>query len=151
MKVIAEISGNHCNDERILESLVYQSIQSGVDIVKMQLFEAKNLVPKNPTDEFPIYDSGIWRGRGGFEILSETETHPKLVNLAYDICCSENVDLMISIFDPSDLNRIPVGWKGPIKIASLEADYLRLIDAFAIFETNYLFRRGLLLKMNALN
>ena len=46
MKVIAEISGNHCNDERILESLVYQSIQSGVDIVKMQLFEAKTLFQK---------------------------------------------------------------------------------------------------------
>ena len=56
MKIIAEISGNHCNDEFVLEKLVYRSIESGADIIKMQLFEAKNLVPKVPSADFPIYD-----------------------------------------------------------------------------------------------
>ncbi len=84
--LIAEVGGNHEGDFKYAKKLVKLAIESGVDIVKLQLYKGSNLV--SPTESKERYDHFK-----KFELSKKEHIH-----LA-EMCKSSNVKYLASVWD----------------------------------------------------
>ena len=120
MEIIAEIGQNHNGDIDLACQLIKEAKNSGADVAKFQLYDAKALFPKEDNE---------W-----YDYNCQTELSFEDLQILHKACLEENIEFMASVFD---IERI--AWLEELnvkryKIASRSIYEDELIDA--VLKTN---------------
>lgn len=129
--IIAELSGNHCNDYDLALKSIHAAKEAGADAVKVQTYTADTMTLDVDDDMFRINQGNAWDGKHLYELYEEGsmpwDWQPKLKEEA------EKLGLVFfsSPFDPSAVDfleemNIPV-----YKIASYEINDIPLLEKVA--------------------
>ena len=71
--LVAEISANHAGKLKIAKKLIVEAKKYGADAVKLQTFEADDMVIKSKTKKFFI-NSGEWKGKFLWDLYNQAKT-----------------------------------------------------------------------------
>ena len=86
--LVAEISANHAGKLKIAKKLIFEAKKYGADAVKLQTFEADDMVIKSKTKKYFI-NSGEWKGKFLWDLYNQAETpfvwHKKLFSYSKKI------------------------------------------------------------------
>ena len=85
MEIIAEIGQNHNGDLELACELIKKAKVCGADVAKFQLYDAKNLFPKE--------------GNEWYEYNCKTELSFEDVEMLDRVCKEEGIEFMASVFD----------------------------------------------------
>ncbi len=85
MEIIAEIGQNHNGDLELACELIRKAKICGADVAKFQLYDAKNLFPKE--------------GNEWYEYNCKTELSFEDVEMLDRVCKEEGIEFMASVFD----------------------------------------------------
>ena len=85
MQIIAEIGQNHNGDLELACELIKKAKICGADVAKFQLYDAKNLFPKE--------------GNEWYEYNCKTELSFEDVEMLDRVCKEEGIEFMASVFD----------------------------------------------------
>ena len=85
MEIIAEIGQNHNGDLELACELIKKAKICGADVAKFQLYDAKNLFPKE--------------GNEWYEYNCKTELSFEDVEMLDRVCKEEGIEFMASVFD----------------------------------------------------
>lgn len=85
MEIIAEIGQNHNGDLELACELIKKAKICGADVAKFQLYDAKNLFPKE--------------GNEWYEYNCKTELSFEDVQMLDRVCKEEEIEFMASVFD----------------------------------------------------
>mgnify|MGYP002629786911 CR=1 FL=1 len=123
-KIIAEFTSNHLGDMRIVRAMLEESKRIGVDVVKFQSWQARQL-----RKDFPDYDATF--ARHSSAELSD-EQHREIVAMCQDV----GVEFLTTCFDLSRVDFLASLGVSTIKVASPDATSWALIEKLAArFET----------------
>jgi len=116
-EIIAEIGQNHNGDMELAKQLIQHAKNSGADVAKFQLYEARARFPKE--------------GNEWFEYNCKTELSRDQIKMLADECARVGIEFMASVFDIERIAWLEeVGMKR-YKIASRSIFETDLIDAVA--------------------
>jgi sialic acid synthase SpsE len=91
MEIIAEIGQNHNGDLNLAKEMIHAAKESGADVAKFQLFDAKALFPK---ENNPWYNHNL-----------NAELSRKEAEILYEHCAKTGIEFMASAFDEER-----IGW-----------------------------------------
>ena len=115
IELIAEIGQNHNGDMSLAKELIHAANDSGADVAKFQVYEAKSLFPKE--------------GNEWFEYNCKTELNSDQVFELSEECEKAGIEFMASVFDVMRIEWLErVGVKR-YKIASRSIQDAALIGA----------------------
>ncbi|OGS37026.1 MAG: hypothetical protein A2293_15475 [Elusimicrobia bacterium RIFOXYB2_FULL_49_7] len=125
IKIIADISSNHRGDIRIAKKMIAKAASLGIDCVKFQSWQAKNLNKSGKFDYPSTYE------RHKKTELSD-ENHFELIS-----CCKKyNVEFLTTCFDPGRIDFLASLGLKSIKVASPDCGSTTLIKKLmSRFET----------------
>jgi len=117
MKIVAEISGNHCQDLDLALKLVKAAKDSGADMVKLQTYTADSMVADRNDPLWEAYDN----------MALSDEIHEAMFNYGKQL----GIPVFSTPFSEGDLYFLESLGCPMYKVASLEIVDLDLIDAIA--------------------
>lgn len=124
--VIAELSGNHsCDWERTVK-IIDGAINSGVNAIKTQAYDADSLTFKSDRKEF-ILPSTIWKNRHLYDIYTEGSMPWEWHKRISEICKKNKIDFISTPFDHKSVDFLEKINCTNIKIASSEANDIDFI------------------------
>ena len=97
MEIIAEIGQNHNGEMGLALELINKAKESGADVAKFQLYDARTLFSK---------ENNEW-----FEYNCKTEISREQLSILADECKKINIEFMASVFDVER-----VGWTEEIGV-----------------------------------
>lgn len=123
-KIIAEFTSNHLGDPRIITSMLEESKRIGVDVVKFQSWQAKQL-----RSDFPDYDATFARHQSAE--LSDAD-HERIVKECHEM----DLEFLTTCFDIARAEFLASLDIKMIKVASPDATSFKMIDKLCdLFET----------------
>ena len=122
--IIAEAGSNHNGSLEQAKKMIDVAVESGVDAVKFQIFQAENLYSKY-TPEFSYL-----KGQNVYELIKSIETPREWVKELARYCKEKNIDFLASAFDSEAVNLLDK-YVPAFKIASFEITDLELIKYVA--------------------
>jgi pseudaminic acid synthase len=129
--IIAELSANHRQDERVAEELVRAAAGAGADAVKLQTYTADTITLDSDTPPFRIGQGSLWAGRTLHDLYGEAsmpwDWQPRLKRLAEDL----GMDCFSSPFDDTAVDFLEAMAVPAYKVASFELVDLPLIRLMA--------------------
>lgn len=121
MKIIAEISSNHCGDRALAVKMIKAAAEAGADMVKFQSYKAENL-------------QGDWSKKDR-EWYSQTELSDDDHRYFINVCKKEEIDFLTTCFDRKRIDFLSSLGLKHIKIASTDcASYTMLKEIRDAFE-----------------
>ena len=127
VNLIAEIGWNHMGDLNLIEKMVIEASSSGAQFAKFQTWHEKNLIP------------GPWDHDGRREIYKKAELTIDQFSKVKEICDSNNISFLTSVFFSKDLEDMSKISNKAIKIPSHEIANKKLIrEATRYFKKIYL-------------
>jgi sialic acid synthase SpsE len=113
IEIIAEIGQNHNGDMVLAQELIHAALESGADVLKFQLYDAKKLFPK---------ENNEW-----YDYNCKTELTKVQLCQLFEECKKTGVEFLASVFD-----EMRVGWLEEVgvkryKVASRSIDDKSLI------------------------
>lgn len=129
--IVAELSANHRQDERVAEELVRAAAGAGADAVKLQTYTADTITLDSDTPPFRIGQGSLWAGRTLHDLYGEAsmpwEWQPRLKKLAESL----GMDCFSSPFDETAVDFLQAMAVPAYKVASFELVDLPLIRLMA--------------------
>lgn len=117
MEIIAEIGQNHNGDMGLASELIHAAAEAGADVAKFQLYDARELFPKE--------------GNPWFEYNCKTEISREQLTTLQQFCKEADIEFMASVFDAERIEWLEsVGVKRH-KVASRSIKEEKLIEALA--------------------
>ncbi|MFO7734768.1 MAG: N-acetylneuraminate synthase family protein [bacterium] len=121
MKIIAEISSNHCGDRTLAVKMIKAAAEAGADMVKFQSYKAENL-------------QGDW-SEADHEWYRQTELSDENHLYFMDVCKKEGIEFLTTCFDRKRIDFLASLGLKHIKIASTDcASYTMLKEIRDAFE-----------------
>lgn len=117
MEIIAEIGQNHNGDMELARRLIAAAKESGADVAKFQLYDARRLFPKV--------------GNPWFEYNCATELSRQNVEMLSRSCDDVGIEFMASVFDVDRVSWLEAVGVKRYKLASRSVNDRQLIDAIA--------------------
>ena len=118
--IIVEAGSNHNGKLEIAKKMIDVAVESGVDAVKFQIFQAENLYSKY-TPEFSYL-----KGKNTYELIKSIETPREWIKELSSYCKDKNIDFLASAFDFEAVDLLEK-YVPAFKIASFEITDLELI------------------------
>ena len=115
INIIAEIGWNHMGDMKLAKQMIESAAKNGADICKFQTWSESNLKP------------GVWDSDGRREVYKKAQLNKENHQNLIDICNSNNVEFLTSIFNISDLDFLTKLNSKMIKVPSHEIYNIELI------------------------
>jgi pseudaminic acid synthase len=130
--VVAELSGNHCQDINIAKQLIREAAKSGVDAIKLQTYRADTITLNSDLPDFQVSEEGsLWRGETLHGLYSKAYTpwewHRELFDLANEL----GLVAFSSPFDETAVDFLEALNVPCYKIASFELNHTPLLEAVA--------------------
>jgi N-acetylneuraminate synthase len=129
--IIAELSANHRQDERVAQDLVRAAAGAGADAVKLQTYTAETITIDSDSPPFRIGKDSLWAGRTLHDLYLEAsmpwEWQPGLKKLAEEL----GMDCFSSPFDDTAIDFLEAMAVPAYKVASFELVDLPLIRRMA--------------------
>ncbi len=129
--IVAEISGNHVGNLKLLKRTMLSAKKAGADAVKIQSYEAESLTLNSKNKHFLINDKSIWRGKNLYDLYKKAQTPFKWHKEIFSFAKKNNI---ICFSAPFDLKAVKIlkEFNCPIyKIASPEIEDEILIENIA--------------------
>lgn len=130
--IVAELSGNHCQDLNIAKTLIEQAAKAGVDAIKLQTYRADTITLNSDKPDFQVSESSsLWQGETLHSLYEKAYTpwewHRELFEFA------ENLGLLAfsSPFDESAVEFLESLDVPCYKIASFELNHFPLLETVA--------------------
>ena len=149
--IVAEISGNHVGNLKLLKKTMLSAKKSGADAVKIQSYEAETLTLNSTNKHFLINDKSIWKGKNLYKLYKKAQTpfkwHKEIFNFA-------KKNKIICFSAPFDLKAVKILKKlnCPIyKIASPEIEDEILIENIAKIKKPIIISTGIASEENIKN
>lgn len=117
MKIIAEIGQNHNGEMSLAFELIHAAKESGADTAKFQLYDARDLFPKE--------------GNEWFEYNCKTEISRDQLSQLVEACEKIGIEFMASVFDVKRVSWLEAVRVKQYKIASRSINDHDLIQAIA--------------------
>ncbi len=115
INIIAEIGWNHMGDMKLAKQMIESAAKNGADICKFQTWSESNLKP------------GVWDSDGRREVYKKAQLNKENHQNLIDICNSNNVEFLTSIFNITDLDFLTKLNSKMIKVPSHEIYNIELI------------------------
>jgi sialic acid synthase SpsE len=115
INIIAEIGWNHMGDMKLAKQMIESAAKNGADICKFQTWSESNLKP------------GAWDSDGRREVYKKAQLNKENHQNLIDICNSNNVEFLTSIFNITDLDFLTKLNSKMIKVPSHEIYNIELI------------------------
>ena len=115
INIIAEIGWNHMGDMKLAKQMIESAAKNGADICKFQTWSESNLIP------------GVWDSDGRREVYKKAQLNKENHQNLIDICNSNNVEFLTSIFNITDLDFLTKLNSKMIKVPSHEIYNIELI------------------------
>ncbi len=128
--VIAEISANHCGNKSKFLKLIKLAHKNGADLIKIQTYEANDIVIKSNTAAYKI-KKGIWKNKSMWELYNQAQTPYRWHKSAFELAKKIGATLFSSPFSIKAVNFLEKQNVKLYKIASLEITDLKLIETIA--------------------
>lgn len=129
-KIIAEISGNHGGNKKRFLNLINQAFKNGVDLVKIQSYEPKDITINKKSKNFLI-SSGTWKNIYLWDLYKKACTPFSWHREAFQIAKKYNKILFSSPFSIRSVDLLESLNCQIYKIASFEITDLNLIRYIA--------------------
>lgn len=113
-KIIADACCNHLNHLPIIDSMIKQAAEIGIDYIKFQVFQAEDL-----SKDFPDYNNA-------YEYYKNLELSDDTIRFICRQCAQYNIKPLFTVFNGKALQRT-VPYCSSIKIASPDANNWELI------------------------
>lgn len=117
--VIAELSGNHCQDINKAIELIEMAAKSGADAIKLQTYTADTLTLNSNNEEFKIKD-GLWKGDTLYTLYKKAYTPWEWFPILTEKANKLGLELFSSPFDITAVNYLEKYNCPAYKIASCE-------------------------------
>lgn len=129
---VAEISGNHAGDKKLLKKTIYSAIAAGSNAIKLQTYTPEDLTVNSKKKDFLIHGSkNKWDKKYLFEIYEKGQTPINWYNEALKICKKKRVICFSSPFSIDSVIALQK-LKCPVyKVASLEITNFPLLKEIA--------------------
>lgn len=129
--IVAELSANHRQDERVAQDLVRAAAAAGADAVKLQTYTADTITLASDAPPFRIGQGSLWAGRTLHDLYQDAftpwEWQPQLKTLAEGL----GMDCFSSPFDETAVDFLERMDVPAYKVASFELVDLPLIRRMA--------------------
>lgn len=129
MEIIAEVGQNHNGDMLLAKDLIWAAKESGADVAKFQLYDAKALFTK---------EENIW-----FDYNCKTELSIDQVSFLSEECARAKIEFMASVFDVKRIEWLESLGVNRHKIASRSIKDLSLVDALIKTKKNMIVSLGM--------
>ncbi len=125
--LIAEISCNHCGSKSLLLKHIVQAKKSGADLVKIQTYEAEDMVVKK---NFKI-KSGLWKNKNLYDLYKKAQTPFLWHKDAFKLAKRIGITLFSTPFSARAFNFLKQFNPDLYKVSSFEITDLNLIKLIA--------------------
>jgi pseudaminic acid synthase len=141
--IIAEISANHCGDEKTAKKMISSAKNAGADAVKIQTYTADTLTLDCKNDYFKIKDDSLWKGKYLYELYHEAFTPWEWQEDLKKYADKIGITLFSTPFDRTATDFLEKIGVEAYKIASFEAIDLDLIEYVARLHKPMLISTGI--------
>jgi pseudaminic acid synthase len=141
--IIAELSANHLGDFDRARRMIDAVAEAGADAVKLQTYTADTLTIDCDLPYYQVKLNDAWRGQTLYQLYQKAYTpwdwQPRLKEHADAL----GLTLFSSPFDPSAVDFLEQMNVAVYKVASLEINYVQLLEAIGRCKKPVIFSRGL--------
>ena len=149
--VVAEISGNHGGNLKVLKKTMLAAKKSGADAIKIQSYEAQTITLKSKNNHFLINDKSIWKNQQLYNLYKKAETPFKWHKEIFSFAKKNNIFCFSAPFDLSAVNLLEKLNCPLYKIASPEIEDLQLIEKVAKTKKPIIISTGIASEENIVN
>lgn len=128
---IGELSCNHLQNYNLAMKTIDAMIDSGVDCVKMQIFDIDKMTIDCRKPDFVISGGTLWDNRTFYSLYQETFTPWEWFKPIVEYVESKNVEFLASVFDKPSVDYMEGLGATAYKIASFEITDIPLISYVA--------------------
>ena len=141
--IIAEISANHCGNEKIAKKMILEAKNAGANAVKIQTYTADTLTLDCKNNYFKILDDSLWKGKYLYELYQEAFTPWEWQEDLKKYADKIGITLFSTPFDRTATDFLEKIGVEAYKIASYEAIDLDLIEYVAKLNKPILISTGI--------
>lgn len=124
---IGELSCNHLQNHDLAMKTIDSMIESGVDCVKMQIFDIDKMTLDCTKPDFVISGGTLWDNRTFYSLYKETFTPWEWFGPIKEYVESKGVEFLASVFDKSSVDFMEELGAKAYKIASFEITDIPLL------------------------
>ena len=128
--IIAEISANHCGNKDKFLKLIKLAHRSGADLIKIQTYEANDIVINSKTTPYKI-KTGIWKNKSMWALYNQAQTPYRWHDSAFKLAKKIGATLFSTPFSIKAVEFLEKQKVKLYKISSLENTDLKLVDTIA--------------------
>jgi len=128
--IIAEISGNHSGSKDNLIKAILSAKKNGADLVKIQTYEAEDLVLKDSKNF--SFKTGIWKNQNLWNLYKKAETPLEWHFDLFKIAKKHKINLFSTPFSNRAVDLLEKCKVNIYKISSFELTDVKLINRVAI-------------------